>query len=217
MTDDPTSAVARPPTIGTEDGERLEVAWSGPADPDLVVVLTHPHPQYGGDMHNLVPATLARVLPEQGHATVRVNFRGTGSSTGTHGGGEAEISDVRAAVDAAAETHPTATVAAVGYSFGADVLLAVDDPRLAAVVAVAPPLAVLDIARLRNPRGACPTLVLAAEHDQFRPFADARTAVAEWPATDVEPIDGTDHFLAGASNRVADAVVTFLADINPRR
>ncbi len=196
--------------LSTDDGELLEAMWSGPAGARMVAVLTHPHPAYGGDMHNLVPATLARVLPEHGIATVRFNFRGTGSSTGAHGGGEAEVADVRAAVDAAVAGFPDVPVVAVGYSFGADVLLALDDPRLAAVVAVAPPLAVLPLERLLAPRGGAPTLLLAGEHDQFRSFDDASVVTATWPDTTLAPVAGADHFLAGAMSRVTDAVVDFL-------
>jgi alpha/beta superfamily hydrolase len=207
MTDDP---VAGPDTFETDDGETLESAWSGTTDARAVAVLTHPHPRYGGDMHNIVPVTLSRVLPEHGIATVRFNFRGTGRSTGTHGGGQAEAADVRAAVDVAAATFEGRPVVAVGYSFGADVLLAVEHRALRAVVAVAPPLAVLPVEQLRSCRGTAPTLVLAAEHDQFRPADDAGVLVAQWPGTRFGAIAGADHFLAGATGRVADAVVEFV-------
>lgn len=207
MAHDPTTG---PTTIQTADGVVLEAVWSGPADPRAVVVLTHPHPLYGGDMHNLVPATLARRLPDRGLATVRINFRGVGSSTGTHGGGAREVDDIVAAITAGADHLPGLPIAAVGYSFGADVLLAVEDRRLRAVVAVAPPLAVLPIDDLRRPRGAAPMLVLSAEHDQFCTAADAREKVADWPSTTVSAVGGADHFLAGAMGRVEDAVVSFL-------
>ncbi len=121
MADDRRSA---PATLDTSDGEHLEARWSGDDDARSVAVLTHPHPRFGGDMDNLVPATLARVLPEHGIATVRFNFRGTGRSTGQHGDGVAEIEDVRAAVGAATEQFPGVPVVAVGYSFGADHFLA---------------------------------------------------------------------------------------------
>lgn len=207
MANDPT---AGPTTLVTADGERLEAAWSGPPDPCAIVVLTHPHPRHGGDMHNVVPATLARTLPDHGLATVRINFRAVGGSTGTHGNGVTEMEDVLAAVDAAVAHLPGFPVAAVGYSFGADVLLAVDDHRLHAVVAVAPPLSILPVEQLRAPRGPVPTLLLSPEHDQFRTADDVATTVADWPATATGTITGTDHFLAGAMGRVEAAVVEFL-------
>lgn len=207
MPDDPTS---RPEWLRTDDGERLEAAWSGPDEPVAVAVLTHPHPRFGGDMGNIVPASLARLLPEHGIATIRFNFRGTGASTGVHGGGADEIADVRAAVDAATAAEPSRAVVAVGYSFGADVLLALADERLRGVVAVAPPLAVLPLDDLRAARGDAPTLVLAARHDQFREADDAAELVAGWPATTFEVLPGADHFMAGMTDEIAQRAASFL-------
>jgi alpha/beta superfamily hydrolase len=208
MTDHP-----GPTTLETDDGVRLGARWSGPADARAVAVLTHPHPLYGGDMDNIVPASLARTLPDHGIATVRFDFRGNGTSAGEHGGGEAEVADVRAAIQAAAIQYPGTSIVGVGYSFGADVLLATADARLDAVVAIAPPLAVLPHERLAAARGSSPTLVLAPEHDQFRPFRDAGTATAGWPGTTVVEIPGANHFMAGATAFAADEVARFVDSV----
>ena len=210
MTDDLADA---PVTVSTADGVGLEATWSGRPDAEMVAVLTHPHPRFGGDMHNVVPATLARTLPGHGVATLRFNFRGTGRSSGRHGDGEAEIGDVRAAVDLAAATFADRAVAAVGYSFGADVLLALDHPVLVGVIAVAPPLAVLPEPTLAAPRGNAPTLLLSPTHDQFRAYDDAVAIAGGWPDTSVQQLPGTDHFLAGAMGRVEDLVAEFLAGL----
>jgi uncharacterized protein len=221
MTDDPRHEVAADPvgdltgpaTVVTDDGESLEARWSGSSSARAVAVLSHPHPRFGGDMDNVVPAGLARVLPGTGVAALRFNFRGTGRSTGIHGSGEAEVADVRAGVAAASAALPGRPVVGVGYSFGADVLLAVDDLRLAAVVAVAPPLSALDEVRLLAPRGRAPTLVLSAEHDQFRSFDEAAGVVSGWPRTEHRCLLGTDHFLAGSVEQVCDAVTGFVTEL----
>ena len=210
MTDD---RAERPEVLETEDGERLEARWSGPDDATAVAVLTHPHPRFGGDMHNLVPATLARTLPDHGVATLRVGFRGTGRSTGTHSGGDAEVLDVRAAVACAARSTADVTVVGVGYSFGADVLLALDDPALRAVVAVAPPLSVLSSEQFAGARGRTSTLVLTPQHDQFRSPDEARAVVEAWPNSSFRSIAGADHFLAGQMEQVVSEVVDFLRPI----
>lgn len=207
MTDD---LALLPDRIATEDGATLAAEWSGERDSRAVAVLTHPHPLYGGDRHNIVPASLARTLPAHGIATVRFDFRGAGDSTGTHGGGTDEIADVEAAIAAASAGFPGRPVFGVGYSFGADVLLATDASRLAGVVAVAPPLAVVSIVTLAAARGRTPTLLLSPEHDQFQPAIDAEAAVSGWDRTSVIAIPGVDHFLAGATSVVADAVVSFV-------
>ncbi len=58
-----------------------------------------------------------------------------------------------------------------------------------------------------------PTLLLSAEHDQFRPFDDAATLAADWPTTTLEPVAGADHFLAGAMQRVTDSILAFLTPV----
>ena len=195
----------------TADGVEIELAWSLADAPRAVAVVTHPHPLMGGDMHNPVPAGVARGLSAAGVSAVRLSFRGAGASDGEHGGGGPEGADVVAAIDAAASWVPDVPVVGVGYSFGADVLLAVDDDRLAGVVAVAPPLRVLPVAELARTRDGRPTLVLSPAHDQFCDPEQAAGLVEGWPGTTVEPIVGCDHFLAGGVQRVVDRVLVLVA------
>lgn len=207
MTDDLASL---PERITTSDDQVLAAEWSGDRSSRAVAVLTHPHPLYGGDRHNIVPASLARQLPDHGVATLRFDFRGAGDSTGAHGGGADEILDVVAAIAAAADAFAGAAVFGMGYSFGADVLLAADAGPLRGVVAVAPPLAILPVEMLAARRGTAPTLLLSPEHDQFRTAADAGDVTSAWPDTSVTEIPGADHFLAGATSFVVDRVVDFV-------
>lgn len=199
--------------ITTSDGLRLESELTAIESPTAVAVVTHPHPLHGGEMHNPVPAGIARGLGEAGVAVLRFNFRGTGASEGHHGEGETEQLDVVAAIDTAAASAPGVPVVGVGYSFGADVLLATDDDRLAVVVAVAPPLRVLPEAALRVPRGRCPTVILSPEHDQFCDAHRAAAVTEGWPGTTVEAIGGADHFLAGRLDRVVRRILAVIDDL----
>jgi len=105
--------------------------WAPPQAPSVGAVLCHPHPLYGGEMRNNVVSALAEALQRAGVATLRFNFRGVGQSGGEHGGGEAEIEDVKAAVTYLLSRQAVKTVAVAGYSFGAIVGLraGVADPR----------------------------------------------------------------------------------------
>ena len=61
----------------------IECAIDEPAGaPRGVVVLCHPHPQFGGTMDNKVVQTLARAFLQLGYRAVRFNFRGVGGSAG---------------------------------------------------------------------------------------------------------------------------------------
>jgi alpha/beta superfamily hydrolase len=204
-------------TLVAADGVALEAEARVPSDAWAAAVLAHPHPLYGGSMRSIVPSTLFSALPDAGIACLRFNFRGVEGSGGTHGDGVAERLDVAAAVAALAELAPGLPLAVVGWSFGADVSLAVTDARIGGWLAVAPPLRThpADMAAATDPR---PKLIAVPERDQFRPPESARAVVAGWVNTRLEVIPGADHFLAGRTDRVAELAADFcraLADAAP--
>jgi hypothetical protein len=52
--------------------------------------------------------------------------------------------------------------------------------------------------------------VLAPEHDQFAPPSWVDRATAGWPAVTVEAVPMADHYLAGATAHVAQAVTVWV-------
>src|SRR5690348_16980181 len=126
-------------SLQTSDGLMLEAEWAEPSsDAHAVAVLCHPHPKYGGTMRSIVTSALFEGLPDAGIRCLRFNFRGVEGSDGTHTEGRDEPLDVVAAIEAVADAGIPIVV--VGWSFGGDMALTVDDPRLAAWVGIAPPL-----------------------------------------------------------------------------
>ena len=169
-----------------------------------VAVVCHPHPQYGGNRHDRVVQALFDSLPDIGVAVLRFDFRTE------FGGGELEVLDLAAAIDAiTAETAdtPHRTVFAAGYSFGAMMALAVDHPALGGRVMIAPPLGAFEVSAGRD----LPGLVLSPEHDQFCPPDRARPIVTGWPDTEFVAVPSTDHFLAGATGFVTDRVGAWIS------
>src|SRR3954454_21183978 len=127
----------------TTDGLALEaeLTVARTPHPRVAVVLCHPHPQFGGTMRSIVIGALFEALPDHGATCLRFNFRGVEGSGGAYGEGVDEVRDVEAALDVlAAEVHPSVPLLLVGWSFGADMALSVTDARVAAWVAIAPPL-----------------------------------------------------------------------------
>jgi alpha/beta superfamily hydrolase len=199
-------------TIPTEDGETLEAELVVPAGARLGVVITHPHPTYGGSMHTPVPTALFSKARELGLATVRFNFRGVGRSTGTHDEGRAERLDVAAALAVMAIVVPDAPLVLTGWSFGADVSLAVDHERLIGWMPVAAPLAVVPLGEVVAATSHKPKHLLVPEYDQFRAPVAAAEATASWPRTTLETVPGADHFLAGGLGAVGAALTAFVVE-----
>jgi alpha/beta superfamily hydrolase len=177
-------------------------------------VVCHPHPQFGGDMYNNVVGALVKACLGSGVAALRFNFRGVGESTGAYGGGEAEKSDVIAALDylRARREIDGSKVALTGYSFGAMVALRVADGRedLAAVVAVSTPTqhATLDGLHL-----AAPALFVTGDRDEYcdhELLQEHREQLGGDVTVVVVP--GVDHFWWGSDGRLIEAVSGFLRE-----
>ena len=81
-----------------ESGELKLEGLLDRAEGDAGVVITHPHPQYGGTMHNNVVESLVKAYQKAGYTTLRFNFRGMGRSEGHYDEGVGEQADVRGAV-----------------------------------------------------------------------------------------------------------------------
>jgi len=212
MTDDfgPT-----PITLTTADGLSLEAQWAAPPQARARVVVAHPHPQHGGNMHSLVVSALFTHLVDSGCAVLRFNFRGVGRSEGEHEFGEGEQLDVRAAVDAMAPTGDgRRPLVLAGWSFGADLALTCDAPELAGWFLVAPPLRVLDPSRFKAALDVRPKCLAVPERDQFNPPDQARTTIADWTNAEIRTVGGADHFLVGRTDKLNTLLDAFLAKLS---
>ncbi len=181
------------------------------------MLLCHPHPLYGGDRFAPVVDVLYRRLPAQGVAVLRFDFRGVGSSGGSHGGGVDEQLDVVAALAALADAVPDVPVVLGGWSFGADVSLAVADERHHGWFAVAPPLSVVDAEAMAAPSDPRPKALAVPEHDQFNPPERANAVTASWVNAEVTVVPGADHFLAGRLGLVEAAALEAVGNVTGRR
>jgi alpha/beta superfamily hydrolase len=94
-----------------------------PAEPRMAAVVCHPHPLYGGTMHNKVVYRIARGLRRAGIVVLRFNFRGVGKSEGEHAHMIGEIEDVRAALDSLRSRYPNLPYALAGFSFGSRAIM----------------------------------------------------------------------------------------------
>jgi alpha/beta superfamily hydrolase len=203
--------------LTTSDGVDLEAEASLPDEPAAAVVLCHPHPQQGGSMRSLVTSELFTQLPAHDVAVVRFNFRGVEGSGGEHDEGLAEQLDVVAALDAIVARVPDRPPVVAGWSFGADVSLAVVDERIAGWFAIAPPLRVLPADAFVAGTDPRPKLLAVPERDQFDPPPKARERTAGWVDTTLEVVAGADHFLVGRTARLTELLLGFLQELSAAR
>jgi uncharacterized protein len=197
---------------------RLEaLLWTGVADPNFVAIVCHPHPLFGGTMHNKVVYQVARALRHRGAAVLRFNFRGTGLSEGEHDEGRGERQDVRAAVDYLAAEYFEKPILLAGFSFGSWVGLRVgcEDDRVTRLIALGLPVNNLDTSYLLH--CAKPKLFIQGGNDPFgsRPNLEALFEVLPEPKRLVF-IEGADHFFAGHLDEVGPQIEAWL-DRDDRR
>ena len=185
------------------------------AAPRGTAVIAHPHPLFGGTMHNKVVQTLARAFVQAGWRVLRFNFRGVGASAGAHDEGRGEAQDMLALVQ---QEAPEGPLALAGFSFGAFVTsqaLAALAPRqpdkVVLVGTAASRFAVAPIAPQLHER----TLVLHGESDDTVPLA----SVMDWARPQSLPvtvIPGGEHFFHGQLPLLKSLVLRHLAaPLNP--
>lgn len=175
------------------------------------VVITHPHPLYGGDMHNNVVAAIARVYRQNGYTALRFNFRGVGNSQGSHANGIGEQEDVRAAVSYLADLS-IGQIDLVGYSFGAWVNARAirDELPLANMIMVSPPVAFIDFGSISDL--ASLRLIVTGSRDDIAPPDLIKKSYAGWnAAAQFEVIRGADHFYAGYLDKLEAILTAYLA------
>ncbi|HZM00099.1 MAG TPA: alpha/beta hydrolase [Planctomycetota bacterium] len=188
-------------------------------------VVCHPHPLFGGTLENKVVHGLARALREHGLHALRFNFRGAGGSEGRHDEGGGEQQDVRAALDAAdalagpgppdgRDGSADGRLLVAGYSFGSWVGLSVglDDPRVGALIAVAPPVDRYDYRAIAATTR--PLLVVYARDDELVPAALVERFIAGCarpPTALALPTGG--HMLHGQIAALRGAVGNWLAGL----
>jgi hypothetical protein len=174
----------------------------------------HPHPLFGGTMHNKVVYRAAKAAIIAGLPTLRFNFRGVGASEGEHADAAGEHDDVRAALDYLTSRFPALPVCLMGYSFGAAVGLAVgvDDPRASALVGLGIPAGIWDLKFLQGI--AKPTLIVQGTRDLFGP-RDALEPVfaALTGPKQLHWIEGADHGFSARLDELQEAVRAFLTEI----
>src|SRR5579871_838802 len=191
---------------------RLEALIEEPEEMPVrrAALVCHPHPQYGGTMHNRVVHRIARGLRRAGAVVLRFNYRGVNRSEGSYAHGEGELEDARAALAYLRGRYPDLPYTLAGFSFGSRIVLRLgcahgadgvivktDSAVEAKIIAVGFPTSQKgDASYLAN--CTTPRAFVQSTHDQYGPVNELEPLVASLP----EPkqlilIEAQDHFFAG--------------------
>jgi uncharacterized protein len=182
------------------------------AAPRAAIVFCHPHPLYGGTMHNKVVFRAARGLQAAGLSVLRFNFRGVGRSAGKHDGQGGEADDMGAALDWLQARHPEVELWGGGFSFGARIAAqrAVTDRRIARVVLVALPVLAFDVSYIE--KVVQPGFVLMAQNDEFGTLGELER---RFPSTlarfETSEVPGVGHFFDDSTSEVQERVQAYAA------
>lgn len=172
-----------------------------------IVVISHPHPLYGGSMTNKVVHILSKSFSELGAITVRFNFRGVGKSAGEFDHGVGEADDLQVLVEKLKQWRPQSPIWLAGFSFGAYVTA-----RAQAVIKaekllfVAPPVSMYSFADLDEID--IPWIVIQGGQDEIIDSAAVKSWVSERPnQPQLIWMEDAGHFFHGKLNDVKEALV----------
>jgi hypothetical protein len=149
-------------------------------------------------MHTKAVFRAAQALADVDIAALRFNFRGVGTSTGSHDDGVGEQDDLRAALDWLDSEYPHLPLIVGGFSFGSMVALsaAAADPRVVALFGLGLPIRSYDYRFLADVSK--PILVIQGEEDEFGSGPEVEAVVADLGShVTLARISGGDHYFDG--------------------
>ncbi|MCP4677041.1 MAG: alpha/beta hydrolase [Deltaproteobacteria bacterium] len=200
--------------ITSRDDTELEGMLT-PGHRDAGAVICHPHPQYGGSMHNNVVYAARDAFVEMGFWTLRFNFRGVGQSEGRFDGGAGEALDVAGACDYLLSETAAKKTQVAAYSFGSYAFAIAVSKGLenAAGALISPPVSFVDFSGLKLPAGR--HLIVVGDRDDFcrEPELSRWIDAQENGDALIEKVvlKNVDHFYGGAEHELQQVLGDFFA------
>ncbi|HZR42217.1 MAG TPA: alpha/beta fold hydrolase [Ktedonobacteraceae bacterium] len=177
-------------------------------------LVCHPHPLYGGTMHNKVVFKVAQTLQELNIPALRFNFRGVGRSTGTYDEGRGEMDDVRYALEFLSRRYPGVPAIIGGFSFGAYVGLSVaaTDDRVQALIGLGTPARMFQGNTLQDCHK--PKFFVHGTQDEQAPYDLTMQWFEQVPAPkSMVAIPDADHFFQGRLDEVQALIAGFVSTL----
>ncbi|MES0371471.1 MAG: alpha/beta fold hydrolase [Mariprofundaceae bacterium] len=196
---------------------KLQAIYQAGESGKAVVLVCHPHPQFGGTMRNKVVYWIARAFEDLGHPVLRFNFRGVEQSEGEWDAGLGEADDAAAALEWLHEKHPDVPLWLAGFSFGcyAGLNAAIHDDRVKRIFAIAPAVNLWDFSFVLNDtalqHGTRPLKVIHGTADELVPHDMVTAWVGMLEGVEYCEIDGAGHFFPEHMQQLQSALISNLS------
>lgn len=190
--------------------------YAGSPNNQISVLLCHPHPMYGGTMHNNVVSGVFNALKKQHIPCLRFNFRGIGHSTGIYSGGSGELEDVSSCVDYLVNEKDQESVLICGYSYGAAIGCSVVEysDEIIGFIAISFPWDFMGKDYKSLSQTSKPKLFIQGTRDTIANFSSFNNHYDTYEEPkDKVIIEGADHFYRGYESQVGSEVIEFYREI----
>jgi len=170
----------------------------------MTVIISHPHPLFGGTMENKVVTTIFRTFQKMGARVVRFNYRGVGQSKGEYDEARGETEDLLAIMAWVEIVRPHDHIWLVGFSFGAYVATRAASSvlfrkKVKQLITIAPPVNHFDFTKKPLPDASW--LVIQGDSDEIVPPEQVFNWVDEQVNSNNPPklikVSGVGHFFHG--------------------
>ncbi|MFX0058608.1 MAG: alpha/beta hydrolase [Candidatus Hodarchaeota archaeon] len=181
-----------------------------------IVLICHPHPQFGGDMYNNVVSAIFNLLTQNQISALRFNFRGVGESNGSHTSGSGELTDVKTCIDYLMNQKDFKKIFICGYSYGAAIgCSAVNySEKVIGYCAISFPWDFMGIKYKELAQTEKPKLFIQGDRDDIANYSRFKSHYEFYqnPKKYVI-IEGADHFYWGYEDQLANVMLDFYKSI----
>lgn len=183
---------------------------------NLGVIISHPHPLYGGTMQNNVVRGIRDILLENGIFSATYNFRGVGKSTGSYDNGIGEQQDLIEVANFIYKTYPKKRkIILVGYSFGALITLAASC-KIENIIGISLISYPFNFIKEIEPNYEFkkPILFINGDKDEVAKLNILEKEIKNFSnQNEVFVIPGADHFYINYENKVGQKIFEFINKI----
>jgi alpha/beta superfamily hydrolase len=182
-----------------------------------VVLICHPHPQYGGNMYNNVVSGIFNKLIENNISCLRFNFRGVGKSTGNHSDGTGELNDVKVCIDFLINEKNHEEIVICGYSYGAAIGCSAINysDKIISYISISFPWDFVDSKFKKLSQSEKPKLFIQGDQDtvaRYEMFEENYNFYVKPKYKMI--ITGADHFYWGFEEQISNEVLRFYDTLN---